>query len=80
MPPVNAIHLLKADHKKVKGLLEELESTTERGAKKRVKLLARIERELKVHTSIEETIFYPAFKDAVIVAARRVRDTQRSVA
>jgi hemerythrin-like domain-containing protein len=65
MPPVNAINLLKADHKKVKGLLDELESTTERGAKKRVKLLARIETELKVHTSIEETIFYPAFKEAV---------------
>ena len=30
-----------------------------------MKLLAQIERELKVHTSIEETIFYPAFKEAV---------------
>lgn len=65
MPPVNAISLLKADHKKVKGLLEELESTTERGAAKRKKLLTQIETELKVHTTIEETIFYPAFRDAV---------------
>jgi len=65
MPEQDAISLLKADHKKVKALLEELEKTTERGAKKRVALLARIETELTVHTSIEETIFYPAFRDAV---------------
>jgi hemerythrin superfamily protein len=61
----DAISLLKADHKKVKGLLEELEKTTERGAKKREKLLSQIDKELEVHTNIEETIFYPAFRDAV---------------
>lgn len=65
MPTVNAINLLKADHKKVKGMLDDLESTTERGAKKREKLLGQIETELTVHTTIEEEIFYPAFKDAV---------------
>jgi hemerythrin superfamily protein len=65
MPQQDAIALLKADHKKVKGLLTELEETTERGAKKRTKLLAQIEKELQVHTDIEETIFYPAFKAAV---------------
>ena len=65
MPTQDAISLLKADHKKVKGLLEELEKTTERGAKKRTKLLNQIETELRVHTDIEETIFYPAFRDAV---------------
>ena len=65
MPREDAISLLKADHKKVKGLLEKLEKTTERAAKKRVKLLDQIETELRVHTNIEETIFYPAFRDAV---------------
>jgi hemerythrin superfamily protein len=65
MAEQDAISLLKADHKKVKGLLEELEKTTERGAKKRQKLLGQIEKELMVHTNIEETIFYPAFRDAV---------------
>ena len=65
MPKTDAIALLKADHKKVKGLLEQLEATTERGAAKRKKLLTRIDTELKAHTSIEETIFYPAFRDAV---------------
>lgn len=65
MPQQDAIALLKADHKKVKAMLEELEATTERGARKREKLLAQIGRELEVHTEIEETIFYPAFRDAV---------------
>ena len=65
MPEQDAIALLKADHKKVKALLEELEKTTERGAGRRTKLLSQIEKELTVHTEIEETIFYPAFRDAV---------------
>jgi len=65
MPPQDAISILKADHKKVKGLLEQLEKTTERGANTRKKLLAQIEKELVIHTNIEETIFYPAFRDAV---------------
>jgi hemerythrin superfamily protein len=61
----DAISMLKADHKKVKALLEELEKTTDRAPKKREKLLGQIETELRVHTNIEETIFYPAFRDAV---------------
>jgi hemerythrin superfamily protein len=65
MPQQDAIALLKADHKKVKALLEQLEKTTERGAARRSKLLGQIDKELKVHTEIEETIFYPAFRDAV---------------
>ena len=65
MPQQDAIALLKADHKKVKALLEQLEKTTERGAARRTKLLGQIDKELKVHTEIEETIFYPAFRDAV---------------
>jgi hemerythrin superfamily protein len=65
MAEQDAITLLKADHKKVKALLEELEKTTERAPKKREKLLGQIETELKAHTNIEETIFYPAFRDAV---------------
>jgi hemerythrin-like domain-containing protein len=61
---MNALQLLKDDHKKILGLLAELEATTSRGQKKRGELLARIAHELEVHTSIEEKIFYPAFRDA----------------
>lgn len=59
---MNAIELLKADHKKMRGLLADLESTTARGVKKRTALLNAIHKELSIHARIEEEIFYPAFK------------------
>lgn len=61
---MNAIELLKADHEKVRKLLDELSETTTRAAKKRPELLEKIEKELLAHTTIEEEIFYPAFKAA----------------
>lgn len=64
MPAKDAISFLKDDHKKVKALLSKLESTTERGAKTRKKLLSEIETEVKVHTQIEEEVFYPAYHEA----------------
>ncbi|HEY7512632.1 MAG TPA: hemerythrin domain-containing protein [Vicinamibacteria bacterium] len=61
----DAIALLKADHEKVRGLLSQLEKSTERSADRRRALLAKIEAEVKVHTTVEEEIFYPAYRDAV---------------
>jgi hypothetical protein len=59
---MDALALLKADHDKVKKLLTELDSTTERGVKTRENLYSKLHRELEVHESIEEEIFYPALK------------------
>lgn len=59
---MNAIDLLKDDHKRVKAILEELSESTERGIKKRTELLAKLEREITLHTQLEEEILYPAFK------------------
>jgi hemerythrin superfamily protein len=58
----SAIDLLKADHQKVKKLLAELVGTTNRAGKTRTKLLAEIKKELQIHTTVEEEIFYPEFK------------------
>jgi hemerythrin superfamily protein len=60
----DAIALLKADHETVRGLLEQLEKTTARGAKRRVELLGKIAQEIRVHARIEEEIFYPAYHAA----------------
>jgi hemerythrin superfamily protein len=60
---VDAIELLTDDHRKVKRLLDELDSTTERALKTREELFTRIKRELTVHEVIEEEIFYPALKE-----------------
>jgi hemerythrin superfamily protein len=59
---MDALNLLKADHDKVKKLLTELESTTERGVKTRQELFATIKGELTIHEVIEEEIFYPELK------------------
>jgi hemerythrin-like domain-containing protein len=59
---MDAIALLKEDHRKVKALLGELETTTERGVKTRTELFQRIRDELTVHEVIEEEIFYPTLK------------------
>jgi hemerythrin superfamily protein len=59
---MDAIALLEADHQKVKGLLSELESTTERGVKTRSELFATIKGELTLHEIVEEEIFYPELK------------------
>ena len=59
---MDAIALLKADHDKVKGLLADIEETTERAVKTRTELFATIKGELTVHEIIEEEIFYPELK------------------
>ena len=60
----NAITMLKSDHATVKRLLRELTETSDRGVKQRETLVAKIEREIKMHAQLEEEVFYPAFKAA----------------
>ena len=60
--PNDAIKLLEADHKQVAKWFEEFEATN--GAKTKAKLAEQICLALKVHTQIEEEIFYPASREA----------------
>jgi len=57
----NAITMLKSDHATLKRLLRELNATTERAVKERERLVNELEREVKIHSQIEEEVFYPAF-------------------
>src|SRR4026208_2161923 len=59
---MDALSLLRDDHRKMKRLLAELEATTERGVKTREELFARIKDELTVHEISEEEILYPTLK------------------
>jgi hemerythrin-like domain-containing protein len=61
---MDAIELLKQDHRKVKALFSEFESTKGRPVDQRRKTAEGIVRELMVHETIEEQVFYPAFKEA----------------
>jgi hemerythrin-like domain-containing protein len=60
---VDALELLKQDHDKVKKMLDELDTTTERALKTREQGFGELRRELEAHESIEEEIFYPALKE-----------------
>jgi hypothetical protein len=59
----DAIALLKADHRKVENLFEQFEKASDSGKKK--SLAQEICNELKIHTTIEEEIFYPAFRGKI---------------
>ena len=60
--PLDAVALLKADHRQVATWFEEFESA--RSASRKKQLAVDICTALKVHTTIEEEIFYPAFLKA----------------
>ena len=57
------ITLLKEDHQKVAGMLEELSHTTTRGVKKRETLFASLQKELGVHEEFEETELYTRLEE-----------------
>ncbi len=61
---MDATKLLTQDHDKVRKLLKEHAETSGRASKSRTELLQKIALELKIHTTIEEEIFYPAFREA----------------
>ena len=59
----DAIALLKADHRKVEDLFHKFEKA--RDADRKQAIAHEICTELKVHTMIEEEIFYPAFRGKI---------------
>lgn len=63
-PPnyTDAIALLKADHRKVEDLFAKFESASDG---KKSEIARQICTELKIHTVIEEEVFYPALKGRI---------------
>lgn len=55
---MDAVALLKADHREVEGLFAQFEKAT--GKDRKEKLARQVCLELKIHAQIEEEIFYPA--------------------
>ena len=56
---MDAFNLLKADHRKVAELFEQLESAS---GKRKLDVFKQIKTELDLHAHIEEKIFYPALE------------------
>jgi hypothetical protein len=60
---MDAIKLLSADHREVEALFEKFEKASRDGTKE--KIARQICTELKIHTQIEEEIFYPALRGKI---------------
>jgi hemerythrin superfamily protein len=59
----DALELLHSDHQQVEDLFAQFEKA--RTADRKEKLAAQICSELKVHTQVEEELFYPAAREAL---------------
>ena len=62
---MDAISLLKDDHRSVERLFKRFEKTSDRAEVERRRIVDDIIKELSVHAEIEETVFYPAVREAV---------------
>ncbi|HEX3944913.1 MAG TPA: hemerythrin domain-containing protein [Rhizomicrobium sp.] len=61
--PKDAIALLKADHKEVKAMVQQFNSS--RSDSKKAQLAEQICAALEVHAEIEEELFYPPAREAL---------------
>jgi len=71
---VNAIEMLKRQHREVEELFEELEGVGENAKKSQERVFQQIADALAVHSEIEEKIFYPEAKEAVEDAEDELRE------
>jgi hemerythrin-like domain-containing protein len=61
----DAIALLKDDHAKVSAMFKQYDKLGDKAVATKLELARKICKELKVHTQIEEEIFYPATRAAL---------------
>jgi hemerythrin superfamily protein len=59
---MNAVQMLKDDHKQVKALFREYEQAGDRAHKTKQRIAEKVFKDLEVHTALEEEIFYPAVR------------------
>ncbi|BBC72069.1 hemerythrin [Altererythrobacter sp. B11] len=59
----DATHILTQDHRLVEDLFDKFEKAS--GSEQKAKLAQQICNELKIHTMIEEEIFYPALRGKI---------------
>jgi hemerythrin superfamily protein len=70
----DAVALIKADHREVEQLFREFEEAGDRAYKTKQQVVEQIIKELEVHATIEEEIYYPA------VEAKAKKDGKELVA
>ena len=60
-----AINMLKEDHERVEKAFKEFEKLDREDTETVRQLVATVCEELKIHTTLEEEIFYPAVREAI---------------
>jgi hemerythrin superfamily protein len=61
---MDAIQLLKQDHRAVESLFKEFEQAGEKAQLKKKRLVKKMIEELSLHADLEEQVFYPAVQEA----------------
>jgi hemerythrin superfamily protein len=72
---MDAITLLKADHKTVEKLFKDFERAGERATVAKRKIVGSIIKELSIHAAVEEQVFYPAVRREVTDAKSMVLES-----
>jgi hemerythrin superfamily protein len=62
---MDGITLLKDDHRRLEKLFRKFEQSGPRATRSRQRLADRIVTELKIHTALEEQVFYPLVRGSV---------------
>ncbi len=62
---MDAIALLKADHKAVSKLFREYKAAKKADKPTRTKIIDNVIKQLSIHAAIEEKVFYPAVREEV---------------
>src|SRR5687767_12765036 len=78
LPKKHAIAILKKDHETLKGLFDEFQKAETATAKE--KLIDQAVTALKIHTVLEEEIFYPAVRSRVGMEVMNEADEEHHVA
>jgi hemerythrin superfamily protein len=72
---MDAIVLLKADHRKVERLFKQFEKAGDRAHRTKCRIADEVIRELTTHAYIEETLFYPTARAAVPQTSEHVLES-----
>jgi hemerythrin superfamily protein len=59
---MDAVEMLKADHRKVKELFRKYEAAGDRAHQKKKGIAEEVFTEITIHSTLEEELFYPAVK------------------
>jgi iron-sulfur cluster repair protein YtfE (RIC family) len=69
---MDAIDLLKADHRKFKKLFRTYEAAGDRAYQKKKDLADKLFMEITIHSMVEEELFYPAVKERANKEGKRL--------